>query len=90
MNPWPAAFTDIPLASGEVARLKIFAADAETGLPALPGTILHADTAGIDIATGDGAMRVHDVQGEGRRRMSAGEWLRGHAVALGGICGGAQ
>jgi methionyl-tRNA formyltransferase len=90
MNPWPAAFTDIPLASGEVARLKIFAADAETGLPALPGTILHADTAGIDIATGDGAMRVHDVQGEGGRRMSAGEWLRGHAVALGGICGGAQ
>lgn len=90
MNPWPAAFTDIPLAGGEVARLKIFAADAETGLPVLPGTILHADAAGIDIATGDGAMRLREVQGEGGRRMSAGEWLRGHAVALGGICGGSQ
>jgi methionyl-tRNA formyltransferase len=88
MNPWPAAFTDIPLATSEVARLKIFAANAETGLPALPGTILHADAAGIDIATGDGAMRLREVQGEGGRRMPAGEWLRGHAVALGGICSG--
>jgi methionyl-tRNA formyltransferase len=90
MNPWPAAFTDIPLANSEVARLKIFAANAETGLPALPGTILHADAAGIDIATGDGAMRLSEVQGEGGRRMPAGEWLRGHAVALGGICGAAH
>jgi len=88
MNPWPAAFTGVPLASGEVARLKIHSAKIETVEPSLPGALLRADRNGIVIAAGDGALRLLDVQGEGGRRMSASEWLKGHPVAAGGICGG--
>jgi len=86
MNPWPAASTEIPLAAGGHARLKIFAAALGPAESATPGTVLAADAAGIRIAAADGALTLGEVQREGGRRMPAGEWLRGHAPAIGGRC----
>jgi methionyl-tRNA formyltransferase len=86
MNPWPAASAEIPLAAGGHARLKIFAAALEPAEAAAPGTVLAADAAGIRVAAADGAITLAEVQGEGGRRMPAGEWLRGHAPAIGGRC----
>lgn len=88
MNPWPAAFTGVPLASGEVARLKIHSATIEAAEPSFPGALLRADRDGIVVAAGEGALRLLEVQGEGGRRMRSSEWLKGHPVAAGGICGG--
>jgi len=88
MNPWPAAFTGVPLASGEVARLKIHSVTIEAAEPSLPGALLRADRDGIVVAAGEGALRLLEVQGEGGRRMRSSEWLKGHPVAAGGICGG--
>lgn len=87
MNPWPAAFAELPLAASGNARLKIFAAAVENAESAAPGTVLGADASGILVAAKSGAVRLVEVQGEGTRRMRAGEWLRGHSVAIGGHCG---
>jgi methionyl-tRNA formyltransferase len=88
MNPWPAAFTGVPLASSEVARLKIHSVAIEAVEPSLPGALLRADRDGIVVAAGEGALRLLEVQGEGGRRMRSSEWLKGHPIAAGGICGG--
>lgn len=49
-----------------------------------PGEVLEADPeVGVLVATGEHAVRVRQVQPPGRRRMTAGEWLRGRGVAPG-------
>ena len=40
--------------------------------------------AGIEIACGDGrSLRILELQGEGGKRMTAADYLRGHPVPLG-------
>ena len=79
MNPWPAAST---MLSGK--RLKIFAA-TPLAEPVLGAGALQAREDGLLIGTGDGCVLVGDVQLEGKKRLSAREFLRGHAITDGGI-----
>jgi methionyl-tRNA formyltransferase len=87
MNPWPAAFTTVPLVGGDAARLKIFSAAVEEAtVSASPGEVIAAGTSGLLVTAGDRVLRLLEVQGEGTRRMPANDWQRGHAVAIGGLC----
>jgi methionyl-tRNA formyltransferase len=68
--------------------VKLFRPVAHAGTGA-PGEVLEADPqAGIVVATGDGALRIGEVQPPGKRRMGAGEWVRGRGVAAGDRFGG--
>jgi methionyl-tRNA formyltransferase len=70
-HPWPVCEAEI---AGE--RLRIHAAQAITiAHHAAPGTLLAATREGVDIACGDGALRLRTVQREGGRPMSAADWL---------------
>lgn len=81
MNPWPAAHTFLPTPGGP-RQLKVFAGAVEVASgPA--GEVLAADERGILIAAGEGAILLQEIQLEGKRRMAAGEFLRGHAIAPG-------
>jgi methionyl-tRNA formyltransferase len=71
-NPWPGAFTDF-----KDRKLKIFSASV-VDLRGTPGTILRVENE-LAIATADRALSLTDVQLEGKRRMSAAEFLRGRA-----------
>ena len=70
-NPWPISEATV---AGE--RLRIHAA---TALPLAhhqpPGMVLAAGKAGVDIACGNGALRLLRVQREGGRPMSAADYL---------------
>ena len=70
-NPWPMAEADV---AGE--RLRLHAAVA---LPlahdAAPGTLLAAGRQGIDIACGDGALRIRTLQRAGGKAITAADWL---------------
>ena len=74
-NPWPGAFTEI--AATGVRKLKIFSA-AIIDLSGKPGEILRSDKE-LVIAADKGALSLGEVQLEGKRRMSAAEFVRGHA-----------
>lgn len=74
-NPWPGAFM-----KADSQNLKIFSASV-VDLKGQPGEILCSDNELI-VATGKGALVLVEVQLEGKRRMSAGEFLRGHAALL--------
>src|SRR5436190_9303937 len=75
-DPWPGAFMTID-ANG-TRNLKIFSATA-VGLRGAPGEILKREDE-LVVAAGQGALSLREVQLEGKRRMSAGEFLRGHRV----------
>ncbi|HVI82867.1 MAG TPA: methionyl-tRNA formyltransferase [Chthoniobacterales bacterium] len=72
-NPWPGPFTEF-----RHQRLKIFAASI-FDLGGKPGKILRRDTE-LVIAASDRALSLNEVQLEGRRRMSAADFLRGQAI----------
>ena len=70
-SPWPVA--ELVL-GGE--RLRVHAARAmPSASHRAPGEIVHADREGIDVATGDGVLRLIRVQREGGRPVSAREYL---------------
>ena len=70
-NPWPVAEAEL---AGD--RVRIHAAVA---LPAAhgatPGTVLAAGRDGIDIACGDGALRIRTLQREGGKAITAADYL---------------
>jgi methionyl-tRNA formyltransferase len=75
-DPWPGAFTTI--STNGTHNLKIFSATL-VGLRGTPGEILKRENE-LVVAAGKGALSLREVQLEGKRRMSAGEFLRGHRV----------
>jgi methionyl-tRNA formyltransferase len=74
-NPWPGAFMKI-----DSQNLKIFSASV-VDFTGKPGEILRNDK-DLIIATGERALSLAEVQLEGKRRMSAAEFLRGHAAIV--------
>lgn len=83
-NPWPVAFADI---GG--APLKVFSAEAEEGgAGGRPGEVLMADAArGLKIACEGGAVTLLDVQPQGKRVMTAREYLMGYPIKEGTVIG---
>ena len=94
-NPWPGAYTTVdgdllhiwdawPLPGGRAAPGTALALSDEqrAGLP--PG----ADEGAFGVQTGDGVLAVLTAQRQGRRRLPAGELLRGMRDFLGRRLGG--
>lgn len=70
-NPWPVAEA---MVAGE--RLRIHGAVAvPTDNPAAPGTLLAAGRQGLDIACGEGALRLRVVQRDGGKAITAADYL---------------
>src|SRR5690606_23535653 len=70
-DPWPVAEADV-----EGERLRIWSAEAlAQATAAMPGTIVAAARDALDVATGDGILRIRELQREGGRRMPVRDWL---------------
>jgi methionyl-tRNA formyltransferase len=75
-DPWPGAFMTI--STNGTHNLKIFSAEV-VDFQGRPGEILRSQNE-LVVAAGKDALSLREVQLEGKRRMSAGEFLRGHRV----------
>jgi methionyl-tRNA formyltransferase len=84
MTPWPGCFT---LLAGRM--LKIHRACVRDACPVqrAPGTVLQADAQGIAVATGHAALVITELQLEGKKRMGAGDFLKGTCVQPGIVLG---
>ena len=83
LSPWPSAYTDW---SGKV--MKIWDAkvvdDASKGKP---GTIIKVEKEAFYVQTGNGLLKVCELQIPGKKRMDAGAFLRGYQVKEGELLG---
>ena len=77
--PWPCATTEV---AG--VRWKVYRAEEAGAVNCgAPGKIRSADKGGIVVAAGEGTSgRITELQADSGRRMSAGDYLRGHPIQL--------
>ena len=72
-NPWPGTYTDL----GD-QRIRIHEARAlVTTSDGLPGTVIQRDREGIDIACGNGTLRITRLQLPGSRAQSVNDLING-------------
>jgi methionyl-tRNA formyltransferase len=81
-TPWPGAFTFLS-AQSKPRLLKIWKAEAIPGRENEPAQLLRFDPDGIVVGCGKGALKILELQLEGGRRMTAAEFLLGHALKPG-------
>ncbi len=82
-NPWPVTWT---LHRGQ--QWRVWDAEARPlGQPAAPGQVVAADSAGIDIATAEGLLRIRRLQLPGGRPVSAQDYLNAHPSPIGETLG---
>ena len=83
-TPWPGAFTAF-----EGGLLKVHAVEVAQGRGA-PGTVLKADSGGIEVACAEGSLVLKELQPEGKRRMTAKEFLASRKMEVGSSPFGAK
>lgn len=79
LQPWPVATMEL-----EGKTYRVFAADytdKRTDKPA--GSVVSAGNDGLEIACADGeTLLIKELQAPGKKRMAAGDFLRGHKIKV--------
>lgn len=84
MNAWPLAYTYYNDKMMKIASAKVL----ENHTNAQPGQVMgYSKGEGLSIACGEGAIRVLEVQFEGKRMMNIDDYMQGHNVETGTILG---
>lgn len=83
LNSWPSAYTDW---DGKV--MKIWGADvypSQEKKEALPGTVVKVEKDGFFVQTGEGMLKVTQLQIPGKKKMDAASFLRGYQIEEGTV-----
>ena len=81
-NPWPAAYFTV-----DGKRIKVFASKVSGKTDKEPGTVVRSDGELI-IACAEGtSLSLTEIQPEGKKRMTAKDYLTGHSLEVGSRVG---
>jgi methionyl-tRNA formyltransferase len=83
MNPWPGAYTLVAVGGLPPRRLKLHRVLPMHRRIGAPGHVLANTKRGPIIGAGTGGVLLLELQLEGKRRMSANEFLRGFPLPIG-------
>ena len=78
LNPWPSAYTHVHGKS-----LKVWRAEVCKGEDKKPGTVLKTSDGQLIIQTGKDALKITELQLEGKKRMDTAAFLRGYSIEEG-------
>lgn len=81
-NAWPVAFTHWQKSEKKSLVLRIWQASVVDGVSSAktPGTVLSCAREGIDVATGDGVLRLSSLQAPGKQRVSAADFINAYQL----------
>lgn len=80
LNPWPSAYTYLKGKLFKIYKTEINYASSKS---ANPGNIVEVAKNKLLVATGKGNLSILEVQLEGKRKVSIGEFLAGHKLEKG-------
>lgn len=80
LNSWPGTYTHW---NGKVMKIWRAAAEVAETADVQPGTVVSVERESFAVQTGDGVLRVLEVQMPGKKRMDAGAFLRGNTMEPG-------
>lgn len=78
LHPWPVATAELAGTKFKLHATRVV--DGKAG--AKPGTILALTKQGLQVACGEGAIEILQLQAEGGKRMAAPDYFRGHPLEL--------
>ncbi len=73
-NPWPVAYTSLNDKTLRIWQAGCLAQQAEGSA----GAVMTTSAEGIDVSTGEGVLRISELQPQGKRAMSARDFLNAH------------
>ncbi len=83
LNPWPSAYT-----SYKGKQLKVWKALPVEGKPGqTPGQVIAVSKNSVTVAAGEGALEILELQLEGKKRMTAHDFLLGVKMEPGEVLG---
>lgn len=89
MNPWPLAHSFLSPARGKPARVSILRsapAEEDDGAESRPpGTVCRVEGDGFSVSCSSGALRVLELQRDGKSAMDAAAYLRGSPLEPGDL-----
>ena len=80
MHPWPTATTLLDGEPFKIHAAQVIDAGSSKGRP---GEVIRSTGEGIDVACGQGVLRLVEVQAPGRKRMPVRQFLVGTKVGPG-------
>ena len=83
LSPYPGAYSILQNEEGEKLTIKIFSTKKHIDLVIPAGELLISGKNETLIGCEDGAIEVVELQAEGRKRMKAGDFLRGFPLSAG-------
>ncbi len=82
-NSWPVAYCSYQKKSKD-AKLRLWQArvlaDAVADSERPPGKVVAESVSGIDVVTGEGLLRITELQAEGKRRMPVADFLNANSL----------
>jgi len=82
-NPFPGASSVL---NGETIKLQVaHTLDAACPKEITAGSIINIENEGIDVATGDGLLRITQLQKSGAKSLAVADFLRGFPITLGTV-----
>lgn len=83
VDPWPGAHA---LLRGHPVKLfRARAIESAVGSSLAPGTVVAIDKSGAQVACGDGAITIRELQAAGRKRLPAAQYAAGRGIAVGDV-----
>ena len=82
LNPWPSAFTKIQDKTLKIYVAEVVSEDVIT-FAAEPGTVVAVDKKSFTVRCGKGALRILNLQLEGKKRMDTSAFLLGYKIETG-------
>ena len=76
LHPWPVATAELAGTKFKIHKTVIIDGSGA------PGQILRLTKTGLQVACGEGAVEIRELQAEGGKRMNAPDYFRGHPLEL--------